>query len=207
MAPHHHGSRDGVQPCRRVREGPRPAERADALAARARARLHRVRLPGRTGADTAARRGTGPAVRSLRRDTHPVGSGHGAPAQPAVDRQPDVLHAMDLDGHAGAQSPDHGRRQQAPSRRPARRAASRGRAPAAHRALARRTGRRRRRYKRRDTVMAVKIAAAIVAVILMGAYLLAPVYKLKEVDLGIAIILGLILMLIDLWQSLKSKDD
>jgi hypothetical protein len=55
--------------------------------------------------------------------------------------------------------------------------------------------------------MAVKIAAAIVAVILMGAYLLAPVYKLKEVDLGIAIILGLILMLVDLWQSLKSKDD
>ena len=55
--------------------------------------------------------------------------------------------------------------------------------------------------------MAVKIAAAIVAIILMGGYLLAPVYKLKEVDLGIAIILGLVLMLIDLWQSLKSKDD
>ena len=55
--------------------------------------------------------------------------------------------------------------------------------------------------------MPVKIVAAIVAVMLMGAYLLAPVYKLKEVDLGIAIILGLILMLVDLWQSLKSKDD
>jgi hypothetical protein len=54
--------------------------------------------------------------------------------------------------------------------------------------------------------MAVKIVAAIVAVGLMGAYLLAPVYKLREVDLGIAIIAGLILMLIDLWQSFKSKD-
>lgn len=55
--------------------------------------------------------------------------------------------------------------------------------------------------------MAVKIVAAIVAVILMGAYLIAPVYKLQEVDLGIAIVLGLILMLIDLWQSIKSRDD
>jgi hypothetical protein len=54
--------------------------------------------------------------------------------------------------------------------------------------------------------MAVKIVAAIVAVVLMGAYLLAPVYKLKEVDLGVAIILGLVLMLVDLWQSFKSKD-
>ena len=55
--------------------------------------------------------------------------------------------------------------------------------------------------------MAVKIVAAIVAIILMGAYMIAPVYKLQEVDLGIAIVLGMILMLIDLWQSLKSKDD
>jgi hypothetical protein len=54
--------------------------------------------------------------------------------------------------------------------------------------------------------MAVKIVSAIVAVILMCGYLLAPVYKLREIDLGIAIIAGLILMLIDLWQSLKSKD-
>jgi hypothetical protein len=55
--------------------------------------------------------------------------------------------------------------------------------------------------------MAVKMVSAIVAIILMGAYLIAPVYKLKEVDLGIAIFAGLVLMLIDLWQSLKSKDD
>jgi len=49
--------------------------------------------------------------------------------------------------------------------------------------------------------------AGLVAVILMLGYLLPPVFKLKETDLGIAIIAGLALMLIDLWQSLKSKDD
>ena len=34
--------------------------------------------------------------------------------------------------------------------------------------------------------MAVKIVSAIVAVLLLSAYLLAPVYKLREVDLGVA---------------------
>ena len=55
--------------------------------------------------------------------------------------------------------------------------------------------------------MAIKIAAALVAVLLLGTYLLALAFKLKEVDLGIVIVIGLTLMLIDLWQSLKSKDD
>jgi hypothetical protein len=55
--------------------------------------------------------------------------------------------------------------------------------------------------------MAVKIVAAIVAVILLGTYLLALAFKLKEIDLAIVIVVGLALMLVDLWQSLKSKDD
>ena len=55
--------------------------------------------------------------------------------------------------------------------------------------------------------MAIKIAAALVAVLLLGTYLLALAFKLKEVDLGIVIVIGLTLMLVDLWQSLKSKDD
>ena len=55
--------------------------------------------------------------------------------------------------------------------------------------------------------MAVKIAAAIVAIALMCAYLLAPVVKLKEIELGVVILAGLAMMLVDLWQSLKSKDD
>ena len=55
--------------------------------------------------------------------------------------------------------------------------------------------------------MAFKIAAALVAVALLGAYLLALAFKLKEIDLGIVVAVGLALMLVDLWQSLKSKDD
>ncbi|MGH8690058.1 MAG: hypothetical protein ACREUS_03415 [Burkholderiales bacterium] len=55
--------------------------------------------------------------------------------------------------------------------------------------------------------MAFKILAGVVAMILMLGYLLAPVFKLKEIDLGIAIILGVTLAVVDLVQSLKSKDD
>jgi hypothetical protein len=55
--------------------------------------------------------------------------------------------------------------------------------------------------------MAMKIVAGLMAVALMLGYLLPPVFKLKEIDLGIAIIAGVALMLVDLWQSLKSKED
>jgi hypothetical protein len=54
--------------------------------------------------------------------------------------------------------------------------------------------------------MAVKIAAGVVALILIVGYLLPPVLKLKEVALGVVIIVGLSMMAVDLWQSLKSKD-
>ena len=55
--------------------------------------------------------------------------------------------------------------------------------------------------------MGVKIAAALMAIGLLGAYLLALVFKLKEIDLAIVVVAGLVLMLVDLWQSLKSRDD
>jgi len=55
--------------------------------------------------------------------------------------------------------------------------------------------------------MAIKIAAGLVAMILMLGYLLAPVFKLKEISLGIVIAAGLAMMAVDLWQSMKSKDD
>jgi len=55
--------------------------------------------------------------------------------------------------------------------------------------------------------MAVKIAAAVVAILLMLAYLLPPVFKLKDAALGAVICIGLAMMLVDLAQSLKSKDD
>jgi hypothetical protein len=55
--------------------------------------------------------------------------------------------------------------------------------------------------------MAIKWAAAVVAVLMLGAYLLALAFKLKEIDLAIVIGVGLVMMLVDLWQSLQSKDD
>jgi hypothetical protein len=54
--------------------------------------------------------------------------------------------------------------------------------------------------------MAVKFVAAIIAVVLMVAYLLPVVIKLKEWSLGIVIVIGLGLMLVDLWQSLQKPD-
>lgn len=55
--------------------------------------------------------------------------------------------------------------------------------------------------------MMFKIVCGLVAVVLMLAYLLPPLFKLKEVDLAVAILLGIALMLADLWQSLQSKED
>jgi len=55
--------------------------------------------------------------------------------------------------------------------------------------------------------MPFKILAGVVAVALMSAYLLPPMFKLKDMALGIVIAIGLAMMLVDLWQSLKSKDD
>lgn len=55
--------------------------------------------------------------------------------------------------------------------------------------------------------MGIKIAAGAVAFLLMLSYLLAPVLKLKDVALGVVIAIGVAMMAVDLWQSLKSKDD
>lgn len=54
--------------------------------------------------------------------------------------------------------------------------------------------------------MIFKFVCGAVALALMLAYLLPPLFKLKEVDLAVAIVLGLVLMLIDLWHSLRSDD-
>jgi hypothetical protein len=54
--------------------------------------------------------------------------------------------------------------------------------------------------------MIFKYIAGLVAIALMLAYLLPPVFKLKEIDLGIAILVGLAMAAVDLWQSFKSKD-
>lgn len=55
--------------------------------------------------------------------------------------------------------------------------------------------------------MLFKILAGLVAVVLMFGYLLPPVFKLQDLALGLVICIGITLMLIDLVQSLKSKDD
>ena len=55
--------------------------------------------------------------------------------------------------------------------------------------------------------MGVKVGAGLVAAGLLVSYLSALVIKLKEVDLAIVVAAGVLLMLVDLWQSLKSKDD
>jgi len=55
--------------------------------------------------------------------------------------------------------------------------------------------------------MPIKIVAGIVAVTLMIAFLVPVVFKLKDISLGVVILIGLGLMLVDLWQSLQSKDD
>jgi len=55
--------------------------------------------------------------------------------------------------------------------------------------------------------MPFKILAGVVAVVLMAGFLLPPVFKLKDVALGIVICIGIVMMLVDLLQSLKSKED
>jgi hypothetical protein len=55
--------------------------------------------------------------------------------------------------------------------------------------------------------MTFKIVAGLVALALMLGYLLPPVFKLKEIDLSIAIVIGLAMAVVDLWQSLRSQED
>lgn len=55
--------------------------------------------------------------------------------------------------------------------------------------------------------MAFKILAGVIAMVLAILYLGAPLIKLKDWALGSVIMLGLVLMVIDLWQSVRSKDD
>jgi len=55
--------------------------------------------------------------------------------------------------------------------------------------------------------MPIKFFAAVVAVILMISFLVPVVLKLKDVALGVVIAVGIAMMLVDLLQSLKSKED
>lgn len=55
--------------------------------------------------------------------------------------------------------------------------------------------------------MPFKIFASVVAATLIIAYLAAPVLKLKDIPLAIVALIGVAMMAVDLWQSMKSKDD
>ena len=55
--------------------------------------------------------------------------------------------------------------------------------------------------------MPVKIFSGLVALSLLLAYLVPLVIKLKQVSLGVVVLIGVVMMLVDLWQSLQSKDD
>lgn len=55
--------------------------------------------------------------------------------------------------------------------------------------------------------MIMKILAAIVAASLFIIFNVAFAWKMKEISLAIVILIGFAMMVADLYQSLKSKDD
>jgi hypothetical protein len=55
--------------------------------------------------------------------------------------------------------------------------------------------------------LTLKIIAGLLAVFLMLLYLSPVVWKLKAPALTIVVLIGVAMMLVDLWQSLKSKED
>ena len=54
--------------------------------------------------------------------------------------------------------------------------------------------------------MVIKIISGLIAIALVVAYVLPPALKLKHVALAVVIGIGIVLMLIDTWQSLREKD-
>ena len=55
--------------------------------------------------------------------------------------------------------------------------------------------------------MPYKILVGVIAAALFLVYLAPVVLRLKEVALWVVVLLGVGMMLVDLWQSLQSKDD
>ncbi len=55
--------------------------------------------------------------------------------------------------------------------------------------------------------MAFKILGAVIATVLLVAFLAPPVLKLQDAALSGVIVIGVVMMLVDLWQSLQSRDD
>ena len=55
--------------------------------------------------------------------------------------------------------------------------------------------------------MALTIFAGLVGVVLLLVYVAPVVLKLKDIPLWCVAVLGIGMMLVDLWQSLQSKED
>jgi len=55
--------------------------------------------------------------------------------------------------------------------------------------------------------MLVKLIAGIAGVVLLLVYVSPVVLRLREIPLFVVALLGIGMMLIDLWQSLRSKED
>ncbi|HJS37458.1 MAG TPA: hypothetical protein VJ789_04930 [Burkholderiales bacterium] len=55
--------------------------------------------------------------------------------------------------------------------------------------------------------MIYKIIAGVIAAALLIAYMAPVVWRLQDVALWIVALVGVGMMLVDLWQSLQSKDD
>ncbi len=55
--------------------------------------------------------------------------------------------------------------------------------------------------------MPVRILATLIAVALVLAYVGPMVWKLKDLALGVVILIGTVVMLADLWQSLRDSQD
>jgi len=57
------------------------------------------------------------------------------------------------------------------------------------------------------TIMNWKILAGVVAALLLLLFIAPVVVKLKEVALTLVALVGVVMMLADIWQALRSKDD
>jgi hypothetical protein len=55
--------------------------------------------------------------------------------------------------------------------------------------------------------MPLKIVYSILAVALVLLYVSPVVYRLKQIDLLIVVVLGVAMMVVDVWQALKSKEE
>lgn len=53
----------------------------------------------------------------------------------------------------------------------------------------------------------MKILAGIVAAVLLMLFVGPVVVKLKELSLSIVVLIGLTMMIVDIWQALRAKDD